>query len=131
MDQELKKELEAQYYESILDYEDIIPLFYKFTKTLPTLPYFVTKNVKSKKELLDYLYEKYLDYSRQSCQNLLLGNYELYKAGLRIMVENYIIMLGIKKGNNNIWKKYYLQSFYNTYKQLNELPILKKSIFTF
>ena len=48
-------------------------------------------DIGEKSKLINYLYEKYLSYSQKAFDNLVLGNYKLYRAGLRIHVENYIV----------------------------------------
>ena len=67
-------------------------------------------DIGEKSKLINYLYEKYLSYSQQAFDNLVLGNYKLYRAGLRILVENYIVIHGIISGDDSVWERYLIQS---------------------
>jgi len=80
-------------------------------------------NIGKKSDLINYLYDKYLNYSSQAFDNLILGNYELYRAGLRILVENYIVIHGIVSGSDNAWQKYLIQS---TLDVINLIPKEKR-----
>lgn len=107
IENDLIKTFKNHYYDEY-EYHEIVDKFYKLLNLIPE-PYGHPFKI-SKKSILDFLYLKFLDYSKQAFYNLVLGNYEIYNASLRILIENYIVILGIKKGKSNTWKKYYLQS---------------------
>jgi hypothetical protein len=114
------------------EYCKLVNLFYDFNKSVPKPEKYHDYKF-DKKMLINFLYKKILDYSEQAFYNLILGNSEFYKAGIRIIIENYIILLGIINGNKDTWKKYYLQSNASTIKFLEDesninLNALKKSL---
>lgn len=115
MNKIIEKELKNRYTEVCFDdgYNKLINLVYKLLKSVPR-PQNCDTSALDKEQFLNYLYLKFLDYSEQAFYNLVLGNYEFYRAGLRILVENYIIILGIIKGDDTVCQRYFLQSYLST-----------------
>ncbi len=108
----LKNELTQRYDSAKIDsgFDKLSRLLYKYITTVPTAPKYSLSEF-NKENLVYFLYEKYVEYSKQSFFNLILGNTELYCAGLRIIIENYVVLANIVNSSDNVWKKFYLRSF--------------------
>lgn len=66
---------------------------------------------------------KHLDYVQEAFTSLLLKNYNAFSCVMRIMIENYVSFIMIKKyKNKEIWKDWYLWSFYKQIDKVNLEP---------
>lgn len=62
---------------------------------------------------------KHLDYLREALLSLSLGNYNSFAVCARIMIENYVGFELLKKyRKRNVWKDWYLWSYYKAVKTL-------------
>ena len=120
MNKEILGEMKYEYEYNSVNHK-VINLFYEFQKNIPKSPDYYINEFK-KESIIYYIYDSILSYSKQSFYNLVLGNIELYKAGIRMLVENYIILLGIKNDNADKWKKYFLHSSATTLTMLKNNP---------
>lgn len=130
----LKNELIQRYDSAQIDsdFDKLFQLLYKYITAVPIAPKHSLSEF-NKKDLIYFLYEKYVEYSKQAFFNLILGNIELYCAGLRIIIENYVVLANIVNSSDNVWKKFYLRSFSSAIGLLrtNDAIDLERVIFGF
>lgn len=84
---------------------------------------------------IDYSYEsikwlfmnKHLDYLHEAFSSLLLGNYNAYSCLMRIIIENYVSFVLIKKyRKKEIWRDWYLFGYRKCIKMVDREPYHSK-----
>lgn len=90
---------------------------------------YVIKNLKIKSaqendykiNLLNFLMQKHISYVNEAYSSLLLGNFNACASLLRIMMENYVTFIILKKyEKEEIWKDFLFWSFYKKIEQLKK-----------
>lgn len=74
-----------------------------------------------------FFMNKHLDYLHEAFSSILLGNYNAYSCLMRIILENYVSFLLIKKyKKKEIWKDWYFWSYYKVFKYIDQEPYHSK-----